>query len=100
MIILGNLSVFYHNRMMEGETNMFIKNSQDLIDLINRVLDKDEAITIETRKGKAVIVSEEKYNSMIETIYLVSQPGLVESIKQAEKEDINQMKVYNSKEPW
>ena len=79
---------------------MLIKNNQDLIDLINTALDKDEAITIETSKGNAVIVPEEKYNSMVETIFLVSQPGLVESIKQAEKEDINQMKAYNPKEPW
>lgn len=79
---------------------MLIKTNQDLIELINKALVKDETITIETEKGKAIIISEEKYNSMVETLYLVSQPGLVESIKQAEKEDINSMKIYDSKEPW
>lgn len=79
---------------------MHIKNNKDLIELINKALEKDEAVTIKTDKGKAVIISEEKYNSMVETIYLVSQPGLVESIKQAEKEDINSMKAYDSREPW
>ena len=77
-----------------------IKSNQVLLELINRALECDEPVTIETNKGNAVIISEEKYNSMIETIYLVSQPGLVETIKQAETEDINLMKIYDSKEPW
>ena len=77
-----------------------INNNQDLLELINKALECNEPITIETNKGKAIVISEEKYNSMIETIYLVSQPGLVESIKQAEKEDINSMKEYDSKELW
>lgn len=77
-----------------------INNNQDLLKLINKALERNEPITIETNKGKAIVISEEKYNSMIETIYLVSQPGLVESIKQAEKEDINSMKEYDSEELW
>lgn len=77
-----------------------IKSNQDLLELINKALKSDEPVTVETNKGNAVIISEEKYKSMIETIYLVSQPGLVESIKQAEKEDINSMKEYDSRELW
>ena len=77
-----------------------IKSNQDLLELINKALKCDEPITVETNKGNVVIISKEKYNSMIETIYLVSQPGLVESIKQAEKEDTNSMKEYDSDEPW
>lgn len=38
------------------------------------------------RKGRGIIQAE--YNAMLETIFLVSQEGLVEKIKEGEKEDI------------
>ena len=37
---------------------------------------------------------------MFETIYLVSQKGLVEKIKEGEKEDISKMSTYNPNEEW
>ena len=36
----------------------------------------------------------------METIYLVSQKGLVEKIKKGEKEDISKMSTYNPNEEW
>ena len=51
-------------------------------------------------KGNAVIISEEEYNAMRETIYITSQKGLLKRIKEGEKEDISSMKVYNPNEEW
>lgn len=42
---------------------------------------------ITSRKGDAVLLSKEDWDSIQETIYLQSVPGLVESIRQAEKEE-------------
>ncbi len=48
----------------------------------------------------AVIISEAECNAMLETIYLSSQKGLIEKIKEGEKEDISKMSTYNPNEDW
>ena len=37
---------------------------------------------------------------MLEIIFLVSKKGLVEKIKEGEKEDINKMSTFNPGEEW
>lgn len=73
---------------------------KDLFNSIDKVIEYNETITVNTKKGNAVIVSEEEYNSMLETIYLVSQPGLLEKIKKGEKENIDSMTTYDPNEEW
>ena len=73
---------------------------KNLFSSIENVIEYDDAITVSTKKGNAVIISEEEYNSMLETIYLVSQKGLVEKIKEGEKEDVSEMSIYNPNEEW
>ena len=73
---------------------------KDLFNSIDKVIEFNETITVNTKKGNAVIISEEDYNSMLETIYLVSQPGLLEKIKKGEKEDIDSMTTYDPNEEW
>ena len=73
---------------------------KDLFNSIDKVIEYNETITVNTKKGNAIIVSEEEYNSMLETIYLVSQPGLLEKIKKGEKEDIDSMTTYDPNEEW
>jgi len=83
---------------------MTVKNisllRKDLFNTVDSVIEYNEQITISTKKGNAVIISEEEYNSMNETIYLISQKGLLEKIKEGEKEDISNMKTYNPNEEW
>ena len=79
--------------------NIDIKElNNNLVSLICKVISDDEIIAVNTKNGNAVIISEEKYNSLCETIYLNSQPGLIESVKKAEKEDIDSMKSYDGAE--
>ena len=73
---------------------------KDLFNSIDKVIEFNETITVNTKKGNAVIISEEEFNSMLETIYLVSQPGLLEKIKKGEKEDIDSMTAYDPNEEW
>ena len=73
---------------------------KNLFSSIDNVIEYNDSITVSTKKGNAVIVSEAEYNAMLETIYLVSQPGLVEKIKSGEKEDISKMSTYNPNEEW
>ena len=73
---------------------------KDLFNSIDTVIEYNERITVSTKKGNAVIISEEEFNSMLETIYLVSQPGLLEKIKKGEKENIDSMTTYDPNEDW
>ena len=73
---------------------------RNLFSLIDNVIENNDSITVSTKNGNVVIISEAEYNAMLETIYLVSQPGLVEKIKEAKKEDISKMSTYNPNEEW
>ena len=73
---------------------------KNLFSSIDNVIEYNDSITVSTKNGNAVIISESEYNAMLETIYLVSQKGLVENIKEGEKEDISKMSTYNPNEEW
>ncbi len=73
---------------------------KNLFTSIENVVEYNDAITVSTKKGNAVIVSEEDYNAMMETIFLVSQKGLLNKIKEGEKEDISKMSTFNPNEEW
>ena len=49
--------------------------------------DVDEPIIITGKHGNKVMIDENDWRAIEETIYLSSIPGMVESIKQAEKDD-------------
>ncbi len=72
----------------------------NLFSSLESVIEYNDVITVNTKKGNAVIISEEEYDAMREMIFLTSQPGLVERIKEGEKEDIASMPVYNPNEEW
>lgn len=63
------------------------KNFKDLIDKVN---DDQEAITITTKTNNAVLISESEYKQYKETVYLLNNPAnakhLAESIDQLQKE--------------
>lgn len=73
---------------------------KNLFSSIDNVIEYNDSITVSTKNGNAVIISETEYNAMLETIYSVSQKGLVEKIKEGEKEDISKMSTYNPNEDW
>ena len=73
---------------------------KNLFSSIDNVIEFNDTITVNTKKGNAVIISEEEYNAMLETIYLISQKGLLEKIKEGEEEDISSMATYNPNEEW
>ena len=73
---------------------------KNLFGSLETVGEYNDTITVNTKKGNAVIISEEEYNAMRETIFLASQPGLIQRIKEGENEDISSMPVYNPNEKW
>ena len=73
---------------------------KELYSIMEKVIQFNSPVTVTTKGGNAILISEQEYNSMLETIYLLSQPGLVESIKEGEKENIEEMKEYDPNEEW
>jgi prevent-host-death family protein len=73
--------------------NMRICNTSEarinLYKLIDYVSETHQPVYVKGKRNKAVIISEEDYRSMEETLYLLSIPGMRESINEARKDPID-----------
>jgi antitoxin YefM len=58
----------------------------NFFNLIDQVAEEHEEVMITTKRNNAVLVSEEDWRSIQETLYLSSIPGMVDSILEASKE--------------
>ena len=76
------------------------KFRNNLFDVLDNVIESNSQIKIKTSKGNVVVLSENDYKGMLETIYILSKNELFESIKQGEKESIREMKKYSPNEEW
>ncbi len=61
------------------------KARENLYKLVDAVAVSHEPIHILGKRHKAVMLSEEDYRSMMETLHIVSIPGMKESIQKARK---------------
>ena len=48
--------------------------------MLEQTIKYNEPVNISTKDGNAVVLSEEDYNGLMETVYLCSVPGLKETI--------------------
>ena len=62
----------------------------NLYRLIDQTAESHEPIYISGKKTSAVLLSEEDWNAIQETLYLLSVPGLRESIKDGRAEPLNE----------
>jgi len=53
---------------------------RNIFSLLEQTIKYNEPVNINTKEGNAVVVSEEDYNGLIETLYLTSIPGIKEKI--------------------
>ncbi|AWW27833.1 MAG: antitoxin YefM [Acetobacterium sp.] len=49
---------------------------KNLFEYLNAAVEYNDVINVNTKNGNAIILSEEDYNSMQETLYLLSVPGM------------------------
>lgn len=66
------------------------KARAELYKLIDRSKSEHDPIVITGKRSNAVLVSEEDWNAIQETLYLCSVPGLRESILEAAKEPLEE----------
>jgi prevent-host-death family protein len=53
---------------------------KSLFEYLNSAVEYNDVINVNTKKGNAVILSAEDYNSMQETLYLMGVPGMKERL--------------------
>lgn len=58
---------------------------KDIFNLLEQTIKYNEPVNVTTKNGNAVVLSEEEYNGMIETLYLYSIPNMKENLM----EDMN-----------
>lgn len=74
---------------------------KNLYQLIQDVNTNSTPITITNSRGKnAVLLSEDDWNAIQETVYLNSIPGMVDSILSANGESLEERTVYDPDEKW
>lgn len=69
-------------------TNTNITNfRKDIYNLLENTIKYNEPINISTKNGNAVVISEEDYNSIMETLYIMSVPNLKDEIVKRENDN-------------
>ena len=62
------------------------KARKQLFNMVKNTVNNYQQYIISSRTGDAVLVSREEYESLIESLELLSQPGLLEGVQKAKKE--------------
>lgn len=60
---------------------------KDLFKILDSVIKFDDPVTVTTKNGNAVLISESEYRSIMETIYLMSDREFMEGLKDADEQD-------------
>ena len=63
---------------------------KNLFEMVERAIEYNSVINISTKKGNAVLMSEDEYRGMVESLYLSSIPGVRESILEGKNTPISE----------
>jgi len=61
-----------------------------LYSLIDEIAETHQPVVITGKRGNAVLVAEEDWNAISETLYLLSAPGMRESIQEGLKQNLSE----------
>lgn len=77
------------------------KARANLYQTVSEVNESSRPITITNNRGKnAVLVGEEDWKAIQETLYLNSIPGMSQSILASKEEDLSECTSYDPNEEW
>lgn len=98
-------AIVYVVMLVKGvDTMMAISITKARANLYQTVSDVNEysqPITITNNRGKnAVLIAEDDWLAIQETLYLNSVPGMAQSILASGEEELSECVVYDSKEEW
>ena len=81
--------------MLNTNITNFRKN---VFKLLEQTIKYNEPVNISTKDGNAVIISEEDYNGLMETVYLCSIPNMKERIIEGMKTPVSECMPENEVE--
>lgn len=73
---------------------------KNIFEYLNSAVSFGDVINISTKNGNAILISEDEYNSLVETVYLLSIPGMKEKLidgKKASLDDCQELKWWLTK---
>ena len=73
---------------------------KNLFGTIENVVVYNEPVTITSKSGNAVLISESDYNALIETVYLMSNPAFMKGFLEAKEQDRSTYESLNLDEEW
>ena len=73
---------------------------KNLFGYVEQAVTYGEIVNVSTKNGNAVLMSEDDYKGLMETVHLCSIPGMVDSIKAAQAEPVEECVPYNPNEVW
>lgn len=77
------------------------KARENLYQTVAEVNESSQPIIITNNRGKnAVLISEDDWNAIQETLYLNSIPGMAKSILESKNELLSECTVYDPEEEW
>lgn len=69
----------------------------DLFNVIKKVVKGHRQFRVTSKQGGVIVVSEDDYESLLETLELLSTPGVLKGIRKA-KQEIKKGQTYSMKE--
>ena len=77
------------------------KARANLYQTVSEVNESSQPITITNNRGKnAVLIGEEDWKAIQDTLYLNSIPGMSQSILASKEEDLSECTSYDPNEEW
>ncbi|MBQ7250540.1 MAG: type II toxin-antitoxin system Phd/YefM family antitoxin [Bacilli bacterium] len=73
---------------------------KNLFGTIENVVAYNEPVTVTSKSGNVVMISESDYNALMETVYLMSNPAFMEGYQEAKKQDRSTYEKLNLGEEW
>ena len=62
---------------------------KNIFEYLNSAVSFGDVINVSTKNGNAIVISEDEYNSLVETVYLLSIPGMKEKLIEGKKASLD-----------
>lgn len=73
---------------------------KNLFGTLENVVLYNESVTVTSKSGNAVLISEADYNALMETVYLMSNPAFMEGYKEAKAQDKSTFESLDLDKEW
>jgi prevent-host-death family protein len=98
LILDPTYAILYAHRQESTMTSITVTQARaNLFKLLDQTAQSHEPIQITGRRQNGVLLSEDDFRAMQETLYLLSVPGMKESLRKARKAPL---KAYSKTRPW